>query len=783
MNKLLQKITVITVIAMFSCHVNAQGLKFGPRYDKMKIQRVMKKAQQAKASTSASSVKKSAPVIDEWASVDDDTRYRYVFGYNTDLMRTSETIYKSTRGTDGTWGSESLLTVGTYTYEYNTSGQLKKKTVNYTANDDFDSYYIEVEYESNGIVAYKKYELDSYDNTYELVMAWKNYANGQLAELEKHDPYLYTEYTKYDENGSRNYWQYGERFMQQSGELNDSIVTGGYVNSSSSAINYHYKYDSSIGRLLEYTDEEEHDEYDRYLFTYDSFGRISKIEMQGTVGDDDVDVGYDDGSSENGYGVKNKLAKIHKSADGEKEYETEYSVEYTYFNDEAYECNNTWYAVFGMEGPLSSVVVNDEGFIYTITFTRNADGTLTAGEYSFPTDENRDMTGTITIDGEGHITEMKTITNSTYDYDYDANGDGVDNDYGNDTEENTSTYIWTDGVVTQKIYDESYYGVEFGYEYSGGYTDKTDYTYTDNGYSAKNYDSEYDGEKGSGYEVATEIKKPNYCGKSILYYNSDGELVQQTRLRCAIQEKDVKFVRPEVIDAYDGFSYDSLIVASVAGRVAVIKYTRRNSYDNSYSYGLVNDVMDYDTGEFYYCTNMNEDNWFTIEEENGQTICDDVYNRPIYVLEDSRLVAEYVYMDEDYSTGEVSPDVSGEESQAKRASSTDGLSYKKITYTYNEDGYLSGKSITTVDSDGTTTEEIVAEYVYDTSTVITDINVSTNTGTTLDGRTLSIGNGASMTIFTTDGRILASGVSSYTLPSAGLYIIKTGKTTVKVVAK
>lgn len=66
--------------------------------------------------------------IDDWTEVnlEGNQKFRYVYGYDKDRNRTSESIY-ITRRENGQWGAEELLTVGTYVYEYNAQGKLRKK--------------------------------------------------------------------------------------------------------------------------------------------------------------------------------------------------------------------------------------------------------------------------------------------------------------------------------------------------------------------------------------------------------------------------------------------------------------------------------------------------------------------------------------------------------------------------------------------------------------------------------------------------------------------------------
>ena len=97
--------------------------------------------------------------LDNWTEVDYDNnrKFRYVYDYDKDKNRTSETIYLTTRE-NGVWGSESLLTIGTYSYEYNTQGKTLKKTVTYTPKEVFSSYFIEIQAQADDSTLYVRYE-------------------------------------------------------------------------------------------------------------------------------------------------------------------------------------------------------------------------------------------------------------------------------------------------------------------------------------------------------------------------------------------------------------------------------------------------------------------------------------------------------------------------------------------------------------------------------------------------------------------------------------------------
>ena len=80
------------------------------------------------------------------------------------------------------WGSESLLTIGTYSYEYNTQGKPLKKTVTYTPNEVFSSYFIEIQAQADGSTLYVRYEQPYAGEKYVRESSWVYRADGTLAE-------------------------------------------------------------------------------------------------------------------------------------------------------------------------------------------------------------------------------------------------------------------------------------------------------------------------------------------------------------------------------------------------------------------------------------------------------------------------------------------------------------------------------------------------------------------------------------------------------------------------
>lgn len=85
------------------------------------------------------------------------------------------------------WGSESLLTIGTYSYEYNTQGKTLKKTVTYTPKEVFSSYFIEIQAQADDSTLYVRYEQPYAGEKYVRESSWVYRADGTLAEMRQVD--------------------------------------------------------------------------------------------------------------------------------------------------------------------------------------------------------------------------------------------------------------------------------------------------------------------------------------------------------------------------------------------------------------------------------------------------------------------------------------------------------------------------------------------------------------------------------------------------------------------
>lgn len=128
----MRKVFTLAIVSalMMSYSASAQGVKFGKRYMKQRMelrkQEAAKKAA-AKAAKETQTLKANANnILDEYEEKDEDRIYRYVYAYDKNKMRSSETIYLKEK-TDGVWGEEKLYTVGRYTYEYDTQDRLSVK--------------------------------------------------------------------------------------------------------------------------------------------------------------------------------------------------------------------------------------------------------------------------------------------------------------------------------------------------------------------------------------------------------------------------------------------------------------------------------------------------------------------------------------------------------------------------------------------------------------------------------------------------------------------------------
>ena len=112
-----------------------------------------------------------------------------------------------------------------------------------------------------------------------------------------------------------------------------------------------------------------------------------------------------------------------------------------------------------------------------------------------------------------------------------------------------------------------------------------------------------------------------------------------------------------------------------------------------------------------------------------------------------------------------------------------GQAYDEITYKYDADGRLTGKTEISVDENGTRTEDITLEYTYDETSGITSVEATANAGITLNGRRIGLSDNSAFSVCTLGGQVLAAGVTQYTFASPGIYIVNAGNVKAKVLVK
>ena len=216
---------------------------------------------------------------------------------------------------------------------------------------------------------------------------------------------------------------------------------------------------------------------------------------------------------------------------------------------------------------------------------------------------------------------------------------------------------------------------------------------------------------------------------------------------------------------YDGFSTDTTIVVSVAGRVVCVNENDGNKYDD---YGFTEGI---DNNVTYF--NVTRDAYFSVSHEDGNTVCKDIENRPIYILNGDRLIKEYIYFEEYDNVSPIDPSEDPKESaKATQLSESDPqIVCEEITYHYADNGLPTGRTVVAVDENGKRTEEITIEYKYDESTGITSPELNATQGINLNGRNLGIADGVVFSVYDMQGRLIAGNVASHTFETAGVYII------------
>lgn len=747
---------------------NAQGVKFGRRYMKQRVE-AHKLADARQAAAAAVKETKALNMsaggaLDEYEEKVDDRIYRYVYAYDKDKMRSSETIYMKEKA-DGKWGAERLYTVGRYTYEYDTHGRLSVKTVTYDENDDFETYRVTVTY-GDGITEYKKYGWSDSDGKYYLRQEWSYYDNGVLASFTEYSRYLDTRESTFDRNGLNTSLVFYSTKMTFDGEPNNQTVTyfygDGWDDETGSYTSWvqddqeTYKYDAATGKLVEYIENRQYYDKRKVTYTYDALGRLLAIREYGEVGDDDdvpsIDVG---GGTMDGSRSAGATPQAVTRADGDVEWELDYEELYTYFNDDVYGMGNSWHDVFGMDGPLARTDFTEYGVKRSDVYNRDADGKLTGIDFGTDADPGVDAKQTATINADGQIVNIKE--ESSY-----------EDDKLSYTSVMSMDFTWTDGQIVKQVMTDSYEEQTPDGNYDYEVKTSSTYAYGDGKVTVKTY---YDD---STEPATTTVVEEQGTTRKVRYSRHNGGTTENEYIARYVQTEDIAFVRPNLAADVDGMTADSTIVVSVAGRVVCAHEGEWNT-----QFGYVETDFD---NMAYYANTMSGSTYFTVEHDGNETICSDIYGLPIYVLTDGRLTKEYKYYDVSYEGGGTqSPD---ENQPAMLAAAIPaGQPYDEITYVYDNDGRLTGKTVVEVDEDGTRTEEIKLEYVYNEASGVISVEASAQVGVTLNGRCIGLTDNSAFSVCTIGGQVLAAGVTQYTFAEPGIYVVTSGNVKTKVLVK
>lgn len=780
----MNKSFVLTLLAaaFMSQSAGAQGVKFGTRYMKQRIE-LRKQAAAKKAAARAAKETKALKaqagnILDEYQEKVGDCVYRYVYAYDTNKMRSSERIFMKEK-TDGKWGAEKEITTGTYKYEYDSQRRLSVKTVTYTANDYFTTYRVTVNY-GDGITEYERGEWNEYDQRYRTTQRWSYHDNGVLASFTDYEHRNGTVGSTFDTDGVNTGYIFNGTKMTFTGELNSPTVTyyeGENWNDETQEYTSWrqkrqetYTYDPATGKLAEYVVTDEYDDNKKYTYSYDAHGRITAIREYGEDGDN-VEV---PGGDVNGDGVvdeadKPAVASAKAASTDNIEWVLDYEEMYTYYNDEVYGVGNSWHDVFGMDGPLASInVLDEDGERQETVFTRADDGRLTG--ITFPnqvTDSYYTSTDVATIDAEGQITKIEEeYSYKSGSWDDDPNYNGEDRSIYSYF---ATEYTWEGGNVVKAYMTDKYEEIVSGqppYSYEQHETHR--YTYGDGKVTIKKY-----GDDGTTLASTTVIEEQGTM-RNVRHSVHSGTTTEDEYIARYVQTEDIAFVRPNLAADVEGMTADSTIVVSVAGRV-VCAY--EGAWNTQFGYA----VTEYDNTA-YYVNTMSGATYFTVEQDGGETICRDFYGLPIYILTGGRLTKEYKYYD---VAQEIGPEVDPE-MRAAAVLSADipaGQAYDEITYKYDAEGRLAGKTEISVDENGTRTEDISLEYTYDEATGITSVEATANAGITLNGRRIGLSDNSAFSVCTLGGQVLASGVTQYTFASPGIYIVNAGNVKTKVLVK
>lgn len=709
-----------------------------------------------------------------------DGLFRYVFAYDSNKQRSSETIYYKERNA-GVWGSESLYEVGNYSYQFDSKGRLKVKEVKYSlGKPEFQTYRIMVDYNDTAaageaVNTFKRYTLAD-DNNYQLEEQWSLYANGQLASHSLFNSYDAVSH-RYDENGTINailsYDFSGDRLVTKitkSGTLNDSTIV--HYEDGMPSWTERYRYDGKTGRPLEYTKWGKTVDAFHNVWEYDAQGRIVLDEHYVDSADDEVDFPTAAALS----GKRRKAARMPfmsagrseaaadarkadaaprrnrtESALTEPEWKLDARITYKYFNDEVYPVSNSWRSVMYMEGPLSECVFLEKGdetepdYEERIVCTRDASGKLTAVNHTYSKETDREQSSVYVVDAAGHVTN-RTYTNK------ETCGDRTET-YVEDNQ-----YVWdSDRCVSM---------VE-----TNGYTTeqqtKTSHVYTYDTAANKFTDELRITHENGTDEPSTETYTVQQNGTSVEATNKESAYCNSRYIR-EVQQEDVSFIAPNMLKDFDGAYPEPRTVISVKGRVVTTAKGPRGKY-----YGYV-EVPALNDADNQYLT-LAPGQYFSVKRVGNQLVCSDIDGFPVYVVEGNLLKKEYIYLD---NTSSVTPQTS----VAPVAKAADGVECTEVEYIYSQYGLLVGQTLTDISADGKRTENISIEYKYDEATGIGTYEATT-AKMQLSGRSLGLTDGTTFSVYTLGGTQLAANVADYTFASSGVYIVKVGGKSVKLTVK
>lgn len=709
-----------------------------------------------------------------------DGLFRYVFAYDSNKQRSSETIYYKERNA-GVWGSESLYEVGNYSYQFDSKGRLKVKEVKYSlGKPEFQTYRIMVDYNDTAaageaVNTFKRYTLAD-DNNYQLEEQWSLYANGQLASHSLFNSYDAVSH-RYDENGTINailsYDFSGDRLVTKitkSGTLNDSTIV--HYKDGMPSWTERYRYDGKTGRPLEYTKWGKTVDAFHNVWEYDAQGRIVLDEHYIDSSDDDVDyptVAAFSGKRSKGArmpfmsaGRSEAAADARKANAAPRRYKTESAltepewkldarITYKYFNDEVYPVSNSWRSVMYMEGPPSECVFMEKGdetepdYEERIVFTRDASGKITAVNHTYSKEKGSEKSSVYVVDAAGHVTNRTYTKKQIW-------GD-ITETYVEDYQ-----YVWDSDCCVSMV---ETYGILSGLQY------RTSHVYTYDTAANKFTDElSISNETGTGtpftYTV-TYVMQQN--GSDIEAYQLDDN---KTRYIREVQQEDVSFIAPNMLKDFDGAYPEPRTVISVKGRVVTTATGPRGKY-----YGYV-EVPALNDADNQYLT-LAPGQYFSVKRVGNQLVCSDIDGFPVYVVEGNLLKKEYIYLD---NTSSVTPQTS----VAPVAKATDGVECTEVEYFYSQYGLLVGQTLTDISADGKRTENISIEYKYDEATGIGTYEATT-AKMQLSGRSFGLTDGTTFSVYTLGGIQLAANVADYTFASSGVYIVKVGGKSVKLTVK